>query len=200
VSRFHDGGVIAGSTSVSMIVRLTSTTTSAALTGQAFGSITAYYLRQGGTPQSIALSALGSVNAAFSAGGWFELDSVHMPGLYRLDLPDAMWAAGVDFAQLSIACAGAEPFDPLFVLTGDVPQSGDGYALLNNPVETIAAGNLGTLNWTGIGRLIVALSIALANGGATGQINLRDQANLKNRISYTVDQNGNRTQMVVDLT
>lgn len=194
------GGVRAGSTSVSLPVSLKAQSTGAGQTGIAFGSATAYYLRQGGSPVAIGLSALGGIAAAFSAGGWFEADSVHMPGLYRLDVPDAAFAAGADWVDLVVFAASGQPYVERIPLTSEALLTGDPYALLNNSVEAIGAGSLGTLNYSGIMRMLIATCIALANGGATGQINLRDQANSKNRISFTVDANGNRTAMVVDLT
>lgn len=193
-------GVRVGAASVSLPVILRASSTGAGLTGIAFGSATAYYLRQGGTPQVITLSALAAIDSAFAAGGWKEASAANMPGLYRLDVPDAAFVAGADWVEIVVTAAGGQPYIERFNLSSDALITGDIYALLNTPVETIAAGNLGTLNWTGIGRLIVAMAIGLANGGGTGQVNLRDQANAKNRISYTVDGNGNRTALVIDLT
>jgi hypothetical protein len=194
VSKF-DGGIVAGSTSISLMVQLKAQSTSAGQTGIAFGSATVYYLRQGGTPQAVALSALGSINAAFSAGGWYEADSVHMPGLYRLDVSDAAFVAGADWVEVSAFAAGGEPYAERIPIV-----AGNAYDLLSAPVETIAAGSLGTLNWVGIMRLLVAKLLGLANGGGTSIINYRDQANVKNRITETEDQNGNRTSVVVDGT
>jgi hypothetical protein len=196
----YRGGIIAGSTSVSLPVALESQTTGAPSTGLAYSAVTAYYARQGGAVTMITLSALASFGAAYSSGGWFEADAVHMPGIYRLDVPDAAFAAGADWVEVTVFAAGTQVFAQRLALDTEVIQSGDVYALLNTAVETMAAGGLGTLNYTGIMRLLVALAIGLANGGGTGMVNLRDQANSKNRVSYTVDQNGNRTQMVVDLT
>ena len=79
-------------------------------------------------------------------------------------------------------------------------MAGNAFDLLNAPVETIAAGSLGTLNFIGVMRLLISKLIGLANGGATSVINYRDQANSKNRITETSDQNGNRTSVVVDGT
>jgi hypothetical protein len=196
VSSKFDGGIVAGSTSVSLLAQLKATTTGAAQTGVAFGSVTAYYLRQGGTPVAISLSALGSINAAFSAGGWYEADAAHMPGLYRIDIPDAAWAAGVDWVEISVfVTAGGQVYAERLAIV-----IGNAYDYLAAPVETIAAGSLGTLNWVGIMRLLIAKLLGLANGGGTSVINYRDQANAKNRITETEDQNGNRTSVVVDGT
>jgi len=87
------GTIKTGSSSVSIPVLLRSTADNTAVTGTAYGSVTAYYWRQGGSATQITTSALGSITADHSAGGWYQVDATNMPGLYRLDLPDAMFAA-----------------------------------------------------------------------------------------------------------
>jgi len=94
--------VLVGATNVSLGVVLRSMTDYSGKTGVAYGDITAYYWRQGGSNTSIAASALGSITAAHTDGGWYELDSTNSPGVYRFDLPDAMFAAGADWVQVSI--------------------------------------------------------------------------------------------------
>lgn len=71
-------------------------------TGIAFGSIKAYYCRQGGSPTAITLAELTSATAAFSAGGWFELSAANMRGWYRIHLPDAMFTTGADYVDLHV--------------------------------------------------------------------------------------------------
>lgn len=194
------GSVRAGSTSVTLFVFLRASSTGAGLTGIAFGSATAYYLRQGGTPQAITLAALGSVNAAFSAGGWFEVDSVHMPGLYRLDVPDGAWPTGADFVEIEVGAAGAQPYAERLTITTDALITGDPYALLNTAFEATPAGSLGTLNIVGAMKLVLSLLLSIMGGGGTGAINIRDVNNLKNRVVITVDQNGNRQTVTFDVT
>ena len=73
-----------------------SSTTGAGLTGLAFNtaSLTAYYVRPLGSNTVITL-ATQTVTGAHSDGGFVEVSSANMPGLYRLDLPDAVCATGV---------------------------------------------------------------------------------------------------------
>lgn len=194
------GSVRVGSSSVSLPITLRAASTGAGKTGVAFGSATAYYLRQGGSPVAISLSALGAINSAFSAGGWFEADSVNMPGVYRLDIPDAAWVTGADWVEIEVFTGTDQPYVERFALTTDALITGDPYALLNTAFETAGAGVIGTLNLQGVMRLLISYLIGLANGGGTGQVNLRDQANSKNRVSETVDGNGNRTAVGVDVT
>jgi len=63
------------------------------LTYNSAGAV-ASYLRTRGLPIAITLSGLGSANAAYTAGGFIEVDAVNQPGLYRLDVPDAAYLTG----------------------------------------------------------------------------------------------------------
>ena len=89
----------AGTTSVSVniFVANSSSTTGAGLTGLAYNtaSLTAYYTFAGSytTAAAITLATLAAVNSAWSSGGFKEVDSTNLPGVYRLDLPDAVLAA-----------------------------------------------------------------------------------------------------------
>lgn len=92
--------LVKGATSVqvAIFIRDTSQTDGRGLTGLAFnsGSLTAYYWRPGGTATSITLATLANAQAAWSSGGFVAVDGTNMPGLYRLDIPNAVLASGVD--------------------------------------------------------------------------------------------------------
>lgn len=60
------------------------------------------YLRPRGTVQTVALSALSTVDAAHTDGGMIEIDATNMPGLYRFDLPDAAIARGENYVVVMI--------------------------------------------------------------------------------------------------
>lgn len=57
--------------------------------------LTAYYTRARAAATAITL-ATQTVTGAHSDGGFIEVSSTNAPGLYRLDLPDAAVASGVD--------------------------------------------------------------------------------------------------------
>jgi len=84
----------AGSTSQSIDVFIpdSSSTTGGGKTGLAYNtaSLTAYY-RKGatGSATAITLATLANAQASWSSGGFVEIDSTNMPGLYRLDIPNA---------------------------------------------------------------------------------------------------------------
>lgn len=113
----------AGSTSTSVLVWIpdSASTTGGGKTGIAYnaGSFTAYYVRPGSTAAAITL-ATQTVTGAWSSGGWVEIDSTHMPGLYRLDVPDAVLATGVRAAVVMLTgAAGMAPTLLEFDLTND---------------------------------------------------------------------------------
>jgi hypothetical protein len=106
------GDVVTGATELSIEVLLRSAVDNSPVTGVAFGSVTAYYYRQGAaSPVQISTLALGSGNSAWALGGWFQISSTNYQGRYRFDVPDAMFAAGADWVGLQIRVTGALPFD-----------------------------------------------------------------------------------------
>ena len=90
--------VTKGATSQTVYVEVldSTSTTGGRKTGLAYNtsSLTAYYVRNGGSATAITLATLAAANSAWSSGGFKEVDSTNMPGIYRLDVPDAALAAG----------------------------------------------------------------------------------------------------------
>jgi hypothetical protein len=119
------GGIKAASTSVSIDLMVRKKTDNTALTGLVFntaGNI-ASYRRQGAARAAISL-VTQTVTGAYSSGGFVEVDATNMPGLYRLDVPDAAFAVGVEYVTVS------------FVST-------DGHTYMERfPLETAGAGDL----------------------------------------------------------
>jgi len=103
-------------TSVSVIVFIqdSSSTTGAGLTGLLWNSanLVASYVRPGAARQVLTLKTV-AIDAAFDAGGFIEIDSTNMPGVYRLDIIDAVLAAGVDSAVVMLK--GATNMAPLLL-------------------------------------------------------------------------------------
>ena len=92
-----------GGTDASIDIPLVNTS-GAAVTGLVHNSAgaTCYYRRPGGSPTAITLATLANAQAAHSDGGFVEIDSTNMEGLYRLDLPDAVLASGENYVIVSI--------------------------------------------------------------------------------------------------
>ena len=89
----------AGATSQSVYLEVldSTSTTGGRKTGLVYNTagLTAYYVRTAGSATQITLATLAAANSAYSSGGFKEVDATNMPGVYRLDLPDAAVAAGV---------------------------------------------------------------------------------------------------------
>jgi hypothetical protein len=105
------GGIKAGSLDVSIPVKVRRTDNLLGKTGLLAADVTVQYWRQGSTPQSVTESDLGTVDAAHSDGGWIEVDATDQPGTYRLDLPDAAFAAGADWVDVAVSGTGFYSFD-----------------------------------------------------------------------------------------
>jgi len=86
---------------VYIFIQNSSVTTGAGLTGLVFNSagLVCYYVRPLGSATQLTL-ATQTVTGAHSDGGFVEVSSANMPGVYRLDLSDAIVASGVDSVVL----------------------------------------------------------------------------------------------------
>ena len=94
-------------------------------TGLLFSNIetggSASYVRQGAVRTDLTLITLASASAAHADGGFILVDNTNMPGLYRVDFPDAAFATGADFViiQLVAAAANSALMRPLLVMLPD---------------------------------------------------------------------------------
>ena len=100
------GDILVGSVDVSIPVLLRAVADNSELTGQAYTDIGASYWRQGGTRTEITPATLAAVDSAHSDGGFKEVDATNMPGMYRLDLPDAAVASGADWVIITVFVSG----------------------------------------------------------------------------------------------
>jgi hypothetical protein len=97
--------IAAGSTDVTINVFVKNKTLNdgSGLTGLVFntGSLTCYYIRPGANATVLNL-VTQTVTGAHTDGGFVEIDSTNMPGIYRLDLADAILASGVGTVQIML--------------------------------------------------------------------------------------------------
>ena len=56
--------------------------------------------------------------------GFLQVDATNAPGVYRLDLPDAVFASGAWSAIVSLICTGCDPTHIEFVLIPESPYNG----------------------------------------------------------------------------
>lgn len=70
--------------------------------GYTIGNLKAYYTRVGSSPVEISLTSQ-TVNGAWTSGGFVEIDNNSMPGIYRFDVPNAVFSSGSSSAILQIS-------------------------------------------------------------------------------------------------
>lgn len=127
------GGVKAGSTSVSLSFVIRKASDSTELTGKVAADMTLSYWRQGGVRVAVVPTNLTNVNDAFSSTGVKEVDSTNMPGAYRVDWPDAAFATGADWVEFAVVVSGAFVYHERVPLTTNVIQTGDAFARVGAP-------------------------------------------------------------------
>jgi hypothetical protein len=97
--------IAAGDTDITLNVFIGNKTLNdgSGLTGLVFntGSLACYYIRPGGNAAVLNL-VTQTVTGAHTDGGFVEIDSTNMPGIYRLDLSDAIIASGVDTVTIML--------------------------------------------------------------------------------------------------
>lgn len=98
--------IVKGATSQSILIFVpdSSSTTGAGLTGLVYNtsSLVCYYKR-GATGSVTSVTLATQTNAgAYSSGGFVAVDGTNMPGVYRLDLPDAVCASGAEYAYVHL--------------------------------------------------------------------------------------------------
>ena len=123
--------IVAGSANVSLYVYFVDddggTAPGEPTTGKLFSDIetggSASYMRQGAARADFTL-VTQTVAGAHADGGFVLVDDTNMPGLYRVDLPDAAFATGVDFViiQMVMAAANNSIMRPLLVQLRDNPS------------------------------------------------------------------------------
>lgn len=173
------------SKSVDVFIRDTSQTDGRGLTGLVYntGSLVAYYHRPGSAAAAITLATLASATAAWSSGGFIAVDGTNMPGLYRLDIPDAVLATGVDEVVIMLRGAANMSVEPIEIqLTSVDPNDGVHFGLTALPNAAAAASGGLFIRGTGAGAI---------NQDANGRIDVNlvavgaDTASVTNLKAYT---------------
>ena len=180
------GTLKAGSTSVSVYFELEDTTTGAPTTGKVGADMTGSYWRQGGVRVAITVSDLAAVNSVYSSGGVKEVDATNMPGLYRLDLPDAAVATGADWAVAQIKVTGCKAARVRLALPT--------YGLLRDTLFAKVVESAG--NYTAQQALSIILA-ALGGVTTTGGTVLKTPDGSATRIAATINGSNERTAMTV---
>jgi len=105
--KFAGESVRGGETDVSIAVMLRRTSDSQGKVGVSTANVTLSYWRAGATPTSFASAALSTISAAHTDGGWEPVSTGRIPGLYRLDVPDAAFAHGAEWTVVAVKTTSA---------------------------------------------------------------------------------------------
>lgn len=184
--------VEANSTDVSVIIRFVDDTAGTPETGvtSATGGLAIGYWRKGAASYTgLTESDLSNLNDAHSDGGMLHIAD----GYYRVDIPDAAFASGATEVLISATATG-------MVGIGVVVEIGATLDNLNDlSFADILAGTVeGSLDMGEVLRIMLSALAGKSDGGGTTTIHFRNQADDTNRITATVDGDGNRTAISVD--
>ena len=137
-----------------VFIQNSSSTTGAGLTGLVFNSagLTADYVVERGLRQSITLATLATADAAWSSGGFIAVDGTYMPGLYRIDIPNAVFATADKAVVILKGATNMAPVVLEYQITGFNPD--DAVRLGLTAIPNVAQGTTG----------------AISTGNATGQV------------------------------
>lgn len=169
-----------GSTSVSLLFRLVDSATGAAKAGIDVTTLKLQYERPGEAPSTAtSLTLLAALTTAFTEYGAKEVDATNSKGVYRVDCPDAGFAAGADEVAFTVTGTGIEPSTRLIDLTTFDSRDVNGNLQGLNGTTAPTAGPLLTKG-TGTAQLDVAGGKAPATVAAGDGV---DAATLVSRIT-----------------
>lgn len=116
-------------------------TTGAGKTALVFGDITAYYVRAGGTLTALTMETIATLGTWASTGdnklGFKLLHDTNAPGIYELDLPNNILAAGSSQVVIQLRATGAVP-TVLEIQLANVSVATTGYALASDGLDSIS--------------------------------------------------------------
>jgi hypothetical protein len=182
----------ATSQSVYFEVLADNSTTGGRKTGLVYTDITAYYVRNGAAAQSIPLATLASASAAWASGGFILVDNTNMPGVYRLDVPDAAFLTGAESVVVTIKGGTNMVQASTEIQLTDYSDEAAALLDLTNGIET-------SLTLRGAMRLMSAVLVGELSGAGTGTEVFRNVGDTKDRVTATISSN-NRTAIVTDAT
>ena len=172
-----------------VFIQNSTSTTGAGLTGLVFNtaSLTAYYAVERGAATAITLVTLASATAAWASGGFVAVDGTTMPGLYRFDVPNALFsvagtknvvvmlkgAANMAPVVLEYQIVAYNPDDSVRLGLTALPSVAAG-AVNGLPLSVNTAGAVNTLQINGTAQTArdIGASVLLSPGTGTGQISL----------------------------
>jgi hypothetical protein len=137
-----------------IFIQDSSSTTGAGLTGLTYltAGLSLTYVVERGTPGSLGLANLTSASVAWASGGFVAVDAALMPGVYRLDIPNAVFATADKSVVMLKGAANMAPVVLEYQIVGFNPD--DAVRLGLTAIPNVAQGTTGSL----------------PTGNATGQV------------------------------
>lgn len=165
------GGVKGGSTSLSLYVVVRKKADNTEATGIVYntaGNIASYC--RGGAARTAITLVTQTVTGAFSSGGFVEIDATNMPGLYRLDVPDAALATGVDLVTISFVSTSNYTVHIQYNISTEVIATGDAYARLGAPAGASVSADVAAAKVDTAAIKVKTDFLPSATAGATGGV------------------------------
>ncbi len=144
----------------------------------------------------------GAAFEAFNASNFTDYDlaatEAGATGFYTASMPSV--AAGVYNVQARRRAGGSPAVSDAVVAVGEIEW--DGSAVTNPPTlaQFLAGGDVDGFTMEQTLKLILASAAAKLSGAATTSVVIRAADDSKDRISATVDADGNRSAVVLDAT
>lgn len=130
--------VTPGSTDVTTYVSMVLSADGSDATGLTITDLDLQYVRSGASPAAkVDATALAATNSAHGDNQAIEVDSTDQPGLYRVDWPDAAFAAGVREVILTVKHADCRAAHLRVEI--ETIQTGDSYAIVSSGTHGNAA-------------------------------------------------------------
>jgi len=132
-----------------IVLQDSSSTAGAGKTGIIYSNITAYYVRD--SDSSVTSISMSSMTAGtFTSGGFIEVDSTHMPGVYEFGVPNIVLSSG-KWSVICLTATGIVPIYLKFELDAVNYQDSSAFGLTNLSTSTATlatAANLSTAQST----------------------------------------------------
>jgi len=100
-----------------------------------------HYVRNAGSATTITFISQ-TATSDWTSGGWAEVDQIRMPGIYRIDLPDAIFSSGSDKAIVFIKG-----------VSNTIPVTLEYQLTASNP-NTFTEASIASSTWTNVSRTI----------------------------------------------
>mgnify|MGYP005825802977 CR=1 FL=1 len=178
--------VTGGDTNVTTYFHMRLTATDLGATGLTPTNFDLTYTRSGVAPTAkVDASALGSTDASHTDNGVIEVDSTDAEGLYRVDWPDAAFAAGVKEVILTVKCATAytehmhvpidAPVKPTSILAATANVLAD-HVLLRTQANVEASSDGDTLSYRSLYGAVAKAVNKVSISGSTMTITKSDDS------------------------